>query len=142
MSRGWGILVGLLVLPIVTIFGFGALWRWETTAVLLGVQIVRKAMHYAVDRPTREVLYTVLGPDAKYKSKSFIDAFVYRSGDVIGIWTSSLLNQAAIAVSVVGIGVAGVWAGSGAVLAAMQRRVAARAEVERTVHSAGSSAGR
>jgi AAA family ATP:ADP antiporter len=81
-------------------------------------------MHYAVDRPTREVLYTVLSPDAKYKSKSFIDTFVYRAGDVIGIWTSNFLKHASIAISGVGLAIAGAWFFTGFTLAIMQRRVA------------------
>ena len=84
-------------------------------------------MHYAVDRPTREVLYTVLSPDAKYKSKAFIDTFVYRVGDVVGSQVEGLLGRLAmglgalVAVTVplaIVWGVLGVWLGR-----AQQQRV-------------------
>jgi AAA family ATP:ADP antiporter len=53
----------------------------------LGIfQTVRRAAHFAVDRPAREVLYTVVRPDEKYKAKSFLDTFVYRGADALAGW--------------------------------------------------------
>jgi AAA family ATP:ADP antiporter len=117
-----GILAGLMLLPLLTLIGFSALWRWELLAVLVGFQILRRAMHYAVDRPTREVLYTVLGPDEKYKSKSFIDTFVYRTGDLVGAWSKALADKNALAIGALGAAAAGVWCGAGFVLAMLNRR--------------------
>src|SRR5690606_5471343 len=89
-------------------------------------QVSRRGLHYAVDRPTREVLYTVLGPEEKYKSKSFIDTFVYRGGDLLGAWADHLLSKAGLAVAGIAIGVAAVWGTAGLTLGWMQRRLAAR----------------
>ena len=50
-------------------------------------QILRKSTNYAISRPGREVLYTVLPREEKYKAKHFIDTFVYRAGDQIGAWS-------------------------------------------------------
>jgi AAA family ATP:ADP antiporter len=94
--------------------------------MVMGFQAVRRATHFAVDRPTREVLYTVLGPDAKYKSKSFIDTFVYRGGDLAGAWGTALFTRVALTASVVAIPVSVVWLGSAWVLGRMQRRVGGR----------------
>jgi AAA family ATP:ADP antiporter len=53
--------------------------------VVTGMAIFRIG-HYATSRPAREALFTVVGRQAKYKSKGFIDTFVYRFGDVVGAW--------------------------------------------------------
>jgi ATP:ADP antiporter, AAA family len=54
--------------------------------VLCLAMVFFRTGHYATSRPAREVLFTVVGREAKYKSKSFIDTFVYRGGDAIGAW--------------------------------------------------------
>ena len=63
-------------------------------------QAVRRAGNFAVARPTREVLFTVLPREDRYKTKTFIDTFVYRLGDQIGAWSQALLG-------VIGVGLAG-----------------------------------
>ncbi|MDX2060969.1 MAG: MFS transporter, partial [Gemmatimonadales bacterium] len=63
-------------------------------------QVLRRAGEYAVARPAREVLYTVLSREDKYKAKHFIDTFVYRGGDQVGAW--SMRGMAAL-----GLGLAG-----------------------------------
>ncbi len=121
-----GLIVGLLVLPIVTALGFGAL-AWSSTPFMLGlVLVIRKGLHYAVDRPTREVLYTVLGPEEKYKSKSFIDTFVYRGGDVLGAWSDYALKELGIAVAGTAVVLSVVWAGTGVTLDVLNKRLARR----------------
>lgn len=122
-----GVTAGLLLLPLVTNGGFLWLAALPTTLALMIVQVGRRGLHYAVDRPTREVLYTVLGPEEKYKSKSFIDTFVYRGGDLLGAWTDHLLNKAGIAVATTAIVVSLVWASAGFALGALNRRIARRA---------------
>jgi AAA family ATP:ADP antiporter len=119
-----GVTGGLLVLPALTVAGFAGLWQSASVATVMSFQIVRRATHFAVDRPTREVLYTVLGPDAKYKSKSFIDTFVYRGGDLAGAWGTALFTRLALTASLVAIPIAMVWLGSAWVLGRMQRRIA------------------
>lgn len=121
-----GVTAGLLLLPIVTGTGFALLWAMPGPWMLMAVQVSRRGLHYAVDRPTREVLYTVLGPEEKYKSKSFIDTFVYRGGDLLGAWADHLLSKAGLAVAGIAIGVAAVWGTAGLTLGWMQRRLAAR----------------
>src|ERR1041385_3114321 len=117
---------GLLLLPVVTAAGFGALWWEATPGVLMAVMVARRGLHYAGDRPTREVLYTVLGPEEKYKSKSFIDTFVYRGGDVLGAWADHLLTKAGIAVASTAVVLSVVWAGCGVTLDAINKRIARR----------------
>ena len=56
-------------------------------SVLVGFQVLRRAGNFAIQRPAREVLYTVLSRTDKYKSKNFNDTFVYRVGDQVGAWS-------------------------------------------------------
>lgn len=93
----------LAILPGLTLVGFAVLWAHPTLAVLTVFQVLRRGMHYAVDRPAREVLFTGLGPDEKYKSKSFIDTFVYRTGDLIGSWTPKWLGNIGVALGWVAV---------------------------------------
>jgi AAA family ATP:ADP antiporter len=79
------------LLPIATLAGFVGLVLRPTLTVLLWFQVARRALDYAVARPSREVMYTVVRRGAKYQAKSFIDTAVYRSGDVMGAWAYGLL---------------------------------------------------
>ncbi|MBI1302976.1 MAG: MFS transporter [Phycisphaera sp.] len=85
----------LSVLPTLTFAGFGALAATGSVPVLFGYQVMRRGVHYAIDRPAREVLFTPLSPDEKYKSKAFIDTFVYRAGDMLGGWAPTWLAAVA-----------------------------------------------
>ena len=109
-----GIPVSLTILPLVTLLGFGSLWLWPGFAALAIFQVMRRGIHYAIDRPVREMLYIPLGPDVKYKAKSFIDTFVYRSGDFIGIWITPLLQAMSLALSLPSLGMSALWLGGAA----------------------------
>lgn len=122
-----GIWAGLLLLPVVTAAGFAALWAgpglgWPMLAVFAAFYVARRGLHFAVDRPTREMLYTPLGPDEKYKSKSFIDTFVYRGGDLLGAWAQAAPAVAANAAAIA-VGICGGWAAVSGGLALMNRRI-------------------
>ncbi len=79
-----GLGLTLALLPVVTGLGFLALAFAPVLGVLVGFQVVRKATNYALVKPARESLYAPLGPDEKYRAKSFIDTFIYRGGDAAG----------------------------------------------------------
>jgi ATP:ADP antiporter, AAA family len=78
-----GVSAGLSLVPIVTTVGFMALGYESSITVLAGVDICRRTCNYAITRPSREILFTVVSRQEKYLSKSFIDTFVYRAGDAI-----------------------------------------------------------
>lgn len=86
-----GVALTLTVLPLLTLFGFGALALMPTVPVLVAFQVLRRSSNYAVARPTREVLYTVVPREDRYKAKNFIDTVVYRAGDQIGAWSYALV---------------------------------------------------
>ena len=104
LLTGLGIPGVLALLPLLTLVGFGALWIWPTFGVMALFQVLRRGLHYAVDRPAREILYIPLGPEERYKSKPFIDTFVYRWGDLLGAWTPSVLAALAIPLGLAAVG--------------------------------------
>ena len=96
-----GVAVTLGILPLLSVVGFAALAAAPVIAVLVAFQVLRRAANFALARPARELLYTVLSREDKYKAKTFIDTVVYRAGDQLGSWSYLLL-------STLGLGIAGV----------------------------------
>ena len=81
-----GVALALAFLPLLTMIGFGALAFAPTLCAIAVFQVLRRAGDYAIARPTREILFTVVPREDRYKAKSFIDTFVYRLGDQVGAW--------------------------------------------------------
>ncbi len=81
-----GVAVTLAIVPVTVAGGFVALGVWPTLWTLVVVQVVYRAGRYGLAKPAREVLFTVLSREEKYKSKAFIDAAVYRGGDLVSGW--------------------------------------------------------
>jgi len=107
-----GVALTLGILPALTIIGFGALALFPTIAAVAVFQVVRRAADYAIARPTREVLFTVVPREDRYKAKSFIDTVVYRTGDQVGAWSVALLRWVGLstaATSLVVIPIAVLW---------------------------------
>lgn len=88
-----GVSTALALTPLTTLVSLLALYLSPTVAMLIPVQVARRGIHYAIDRPAREVLYTVVSPQERYKSKSLIDTFVYRFGDAVGGWSETLVTK-------------------------------------------------
>lgn len=86
LMRWFGVGFGLAFLPIVTMIGFGLIGIAPGLVALIAFQIVRRAGNFAIQRPAREALFTVLSRTDKYKAKNFSDTFIYRFGDQTGAW--------------------------------------------------------
>lgn len=127
IAQRLGVVVLLTAVPLVVAGGF--LWLASSPAfwVLVVVMIVRRAGEYALVRPGREMLYTVVSPEQKYKAKNFIDTAVYRGGDAVSGWikigVDAMSSQPALA-GIIGCMIALVWGGVGFALAAKQRVLA------------------
>ena len=126
IAKRLGIGVLLVAVPVVVVFGFLWLALAPTFAVLAIVMVTRRAGEYAFVRPGREMLWTAVAPQAKYKAKNFVDTVVYRGADAVSAWVKAgvdlLAQQPAIA-AVLGAAIALLWAFNGAVLARMHRRM-------------------
>jgi len=89
----------LAFLPALSLAGFTALAIVPTAAVLIVYQVLRRAATYGVTGPAREVLFTVLGREDKYKAKSVIDTVVYRGGDAASGWLFAWLTALGLGIS-------------------------------------------
>ena len=76
-----GLVVLLTIIPVAIFFGFVALAIWNTFAVLAVVIVLRRSGEYAFVRPGREMLWTPMSKETKYKAKNFVDVPVYRGAD-------------------------------------------------------------
>jgi len=79
MAR-FGVGLSAAFLPLAVAAGFLALAVSPVLAVLVAFQSIRRASNFAISKPAREVLFTVVVREEKYKSKNFIDTVVYRGG--------------------------------------------------------------
>jgi ATP:ADP antiporter, AAA family len=80
--------------------------------LFVAVRSLRGAAHYGLERPAREILFTTVSREEKYKAKSFIDTVVYRGGDVVGGWLEGGLSALGLGVGAVlltAMPVAGLW---------------------------------
>ncbi len=79
-SRG-GLRAALGAVPVFLVGSFLLLALAPIGAVLIATQVLRRAIDYGLFKPTREMLFTVLNPESKFKSKSLIDTLLQRGGD-------------------------------------------------------------
>ncbi|MEZ0249452.1 MAG: NTP/NDP exchange transporter [Methylobacteriaceae bacterium] len=87
ITRWLGVGVTLALLPAASIVGFAALALSPSVASVVVIYVLRRAGNFAIARPVREVLFTVVPREDRYKAKSFIDTVVYRLGDQVGAWS-------------------------------------------------------
>jgi ATP:ADP antiporter, AAA family len=106
----FGVTTGLLLNPVVMVIAFLTVAFSPVLMVLAGIQVIRRVAEYAVAKPTREMLFTVVDQASKYKAKNVIDTVVYRFGDVSSAWVSSLILPYGVAgLAVFGVIVSAVW---------------------------------
>ena len=79
-------------LPAVYIIGFIVLALSPGLATVMIVQIAQRWAHFAIANPARQIFYTVLGREEKYKAKNLIDVVVYRGSDAVYTWVYDSLQ--------------------------------------------------
>lgn len=95
----------LALLPLVSIAGFAWLGFAPSLAALVVFVVARRACGFALSRPVREALYTVVGREERYKAKAFIDTVVYRGGDAFSAWGVGVLRAAGLSFAAVSLAV-------------------------------------
>lgn len=126
-----GVPITLALLPITSALGFVGLAVVGSLAALIAFEAAFRAVQRALMRPARETLFTVTSREDKYKSKAFIDTFVYRSGDVVGAQVEGLLGRLGMglaAVASVAVPLALAWTALALWLGHTQQRIAAPRE--------------
>ncbi len=123
-----GLTAGLTLVPALTSLGFVALALRPDMLLFSLFEVSRRTLNYAIARPSREALFTVVPRDQKYASKNFIDTFVYRGGDALASLAFEALTQGArlgvVGVSWVAVPCSLAWLAVGGVLGQAQRRKA------------------
>jgi AAA family ATP:ADP antiporter len=99
-------------LPFVFVLGFIALALTPALFMVIGFQALQRATNFALSNPAREVLFTVLHREEKYKAKNVIDIVVFRGADAASGWLFAALRGLGLdlsAISLATVPVAGVW---------------------------------
>jgi AAA family ATP:ADP antiporter len=120
-----GLGAAMAVAPVLTALGFLGLAAVPVLGVLIAFKSLRGASHYALERPSREILFTTVDREARYKSKSFIDTVVYRGSDTVSGWLQEGLKSLGMSMtglSLVAVPLAGLWLAVSLYLARHQRK--------------------
>lgn len=117
IAKRFGLSVTLASVPLLIAAGLLLLAFAPIISVIIAVQIIRRAGNYAVTRPAREMLFTAVGRDIRFKVKPVIDIVIYRGGDMLNAWAFTALTQglglSLAAVAGVGAFIAILWAMTG-----------------------------
>ncbi len=112
-----GMSATLALIPLMMVGGWLVVALSPVLAVLVGLQVTRRAGNYAITRPGREMLFTVVDADTRFKAKPVIDIVVYRGGDVLTAWVytglTATLGFGLAGIAAVAAVVAAVWAAAG-----------------------------
>jgi AAA family ATP:ADP antiporter len=117
------------LIPVLIVLGLLIVAMTPIIAIVAGLQIARRAGNYAITRPAREMLFTVVDRETRFKAKPVIDIVVYRGGDMVTAWAFTALTTGLGlglgAVAAVGAGIAAIWAVVGVYLGRSYHRIAA-----------------
>ena len=126
--RKLGVGIALMLLPLVYLCSFAALSQSESLSVLAVAMVAARACAYGITVPAREVLFTVVDREDRYKSKSFIDTVVLRGGDAVsGQLFGTLTNAMKLSFATINLWtlpVMGLWTFAAYRLGVRQRRLA------------------
>ncbi|MGD2140071.1 MAG: MFS transporter [Burkholderiales bacterium] len=114
LATRFGMAWTLALLPVVVAGGLLSVAMVPVLAIVVGLQIFRRAGNYGITRPAREMLFTYVDQETRFKAKPVIDVVVYRGGDVFWGWGFTGLTQGLglglAAVAAVGAGISAIWA--------------------------------
>jgi AAA family ATP:ADP antiporter len=99
LTRRGGVALSLSAMPVIIGASFILMALYPVASVFLATQVLRRAADYGLGKPSREMLFTVLNPESKFKSKSLIDTVLHRGSDALAQWLYLL---------VAGIGLVGI----------------------------------
>ncbi len=106
----FGVTAGLLLNPVIMVVAFLAVAFSPVLLVLGSIQVVRRFSEYAIAKPSRDMLFTIVDQQAKYKAKNVIDTVVYRFGDLTSAWLSAAILPFGVAgLAIFGIAVSVLW---------------------------------
>ena len=127
---GWiGVAGTLALLPALSVVGFVLVGAAPVLGVIVAFQIVRRAGEYAIAKPARELLFSVLDRERKYKAKNFIDTVVFRGSDAASGWLLTgltTLGLGVVTLAAAAVPVALTWLATAWLLGKRQEALAAK----------------
>ncbi len=132
-----GVVALLTIVPVIMVGGFIGLALVNTFGVLAVVFVARRVGEYAFIRPGREMLFSVVDTETKYKAKNLIDVPVYRGGDALSAQVKTALEAGGLAsagVALLGAALAAAWALNGLWLGRRQARLVPPGAAPRAGH--------
>jgi len=114
LIQRFGVTAGLLLNPLIMIPAFVGVYLSPSLFMIQLIQIVRRVGQYAIARPSREILFTVVDQNSRYRAKNVIDTVVYRFGDVSSAWMQAGLRAAGFGLGgavALGLGASALWSG-------------------------------
>jgi AAA family ATP:ADP antiporter len=106
LTKSAGVAAMIVVVPLFVVAGFLLIALSPTLATLVGVFIARRVGQYAIVRPCREMLYTTVDRESKYKAKNVNDTLVYRTSDFVFAKAQAAI-ESALQVSLAGMALFG-----------------------------------
>jgi AAA family ATP:ADP antiporter len=117
LTARFGLSVALALIPMMMVGGLLAVAAVASVWIVVVAQVALKGGNYAVTRPGREMLFTLVDRETRFKTKPVIDTLVYRVGDSLSAWSftalSAGLGLGMAPLALVGAGIAAVWAAMG-----------------------------
>jgi AAA family ATP:ADP antiporter len=134
-----GMTVTLALVPVFICAGLVILAFAPLLTVLLALQVARQAGNFGITRPAREMLFTQVDRETRFKSKPVIDVVVYRGGDALSsVAFASLTDGVGLgvaAMAAIGAAIAAVWASAGIYLGRVFQRRSAEAARREPSHA-------
>jgi AAA family ATP:ADP antiporter len=112
LLRRFGVTASLVLTPLIMFAACVGVILAPTFFMVQTARALQRISQYAIARPSREVLFTVVDQQSKYKAKNVIDTVVYRFGDLTAAWMQAGLRAAGFGLAgavMLGIGVSAAW---------------------------------
>ncbi len=126
LTTRFGMPKTLAFVPALMAIGWVVVAANPAALTLFVVQVIRRAGNYAITRPAREMLFTLVDSETRYKAKPVIDTVVYRGGDVVTAWfytaLTTTIGLGLTGIAIVGAVIATLWASVGMFLGKIYAR--------------------
>jgi AAA family ATP:ADP antiporter len=135
----FGVTAGLILNPLLMVIAFLVTALSPTLLMIQALQVVRRVAQYAIARPSREICFTVVEQNSRYKAKNVIDTVVYRFGDVSSAWVQAGLRSVGYGLNgaiAVGVGASLVWFTVAAILGTRYEKIRAHESATRDARPA------
>ena len=131
--KRFGTGIAAAALPAVYVVGFAAVAIAPSLSVVVTLQVAQRWMNFAIANPARQVFFTVVGREEKYKAKNLIDVVIYRGSDALYGWVYDSLQALGLklgAIALCALPVAAGWLVLSTALGRTQERLATKTDDE------------